>query len=228
MPTRAPDTVPSDSTGGGGWRRVTGRRATVAIACVVAAAGGAFGSAGSVAAAKTGVRCSTERGLTIATTTAVRIYRRGAEDDATYYGCWLKTHRRTKLAVALNVSENDASATFSAVAGRYVAVAARETSGDDSTALASLVDLKAGKVLRKAVPVVDQDSPEAALTSAVATTDGSLVWAGQAKDCAGVHAVTAAGPRTLECGAPSDLVATGTRVYWTQDGQPRTAVPSKP
>jgi hypothetical protein len=186
-----------------------------------------LGASGS-AAAKTRVTCATEKGTTIAATASARVYHRGADDDGAYYGCWLATHRRTRLAVTVNVSENDASATFSPVAGRYVAVAARATSGESSTALVTLVDLKPGKVLRKAVPVVDQESPESALTSAVATTDGSLVWAGQAKDCAGVHAVTSAGARTLECGAPADLVATGTRVYWTQDGQPRTAVPSKP
>jgi hypothetical protein len=228
MPVPTPDTVPDDLTGGRVRRRTPGRGATTLLACGVAAATVVLASGGSAAAAKTRTTCATEKGTTVEATASARIYRRGAEDDATYYGCWLKTHRRTTLGVALNVSENDASATFSPVAGRYVAVAENATSGETSTALATLVDLKAGKVLRKAVPVVDQDSPDAALTSAVATTDGSLVWAGQAKDCADVHAVTSAGPRTLECGAPSDLVATGTRVYWTQDGQPRSAVPSKP
>lgn len=116
------------------------------------------------------------------------------------------------------------------MAGRYVAIVAHATSGDYSTATTKLVDLKTGRILRKASAVVDPDTddPDTALPSAVATTDGSLVWAGQARGCAGIHAVTATGARTLSCGTTSDLVASGTRVYWLQDGQPRTALPSTP
>lgn len=228
MRSKTPDILGGSRLGALANRPWFGRRALAMTACVAATGAGVLALGGSATAARGSVSCSTERGVTITATTSVRIYRRGASDDATYYGCWLKTHRRTKLAVALNVGENDATATFSPVVGRYVAISAFSTSDNVSSASASVVDLKAGKVLRKASAVVDQDDPDSALTSAVATTDGSLVWAGQSTDCGGVHAVTASGARTLACGTVSDLVASGSRVYWLLGGQAQTAIPSKP
>jgi hypothetical protein len=106
-------------------------------------------------------------------------------------------------------------------------------SGEGSTALVMVRDLRSGKMLQK-VPTGTPSVPRRGIgigraLSLVVKSDGAVAWVAGALPPEGyyqVHALDGSGSRVLATGRsidPQSLALAGSTLYWTQEGKPFSA-----
>ncbi len=176
--------------------------------------------------------CAKKESKTVTASERARIYtQKGTGKDRgerIHVGCWFSSERRTRLFTGEPGVED---ASQFRVAGRFVAFAtvSADPTGDGDSASIEVYDLKAGKLTAR--HVVPQDTNDVGVTDIELKSNGSFAWIENAASSNPVAAKVRvkirdrAGLRVLDEGvgiATRSLASSGSTLYWTHDGAPRS------
>jgi hypothetical protein len=198
-------------------RRVANRFTALVV---VATAAVVLDAGGDVTQARTGERvtCTSAPGKTVATAGKVRILRRPPRFDSVFYACFRGSNRLRRL----GTDDGVGNATF-AISGRFVAYDKLSCNSQACAGGVRVLDVRTGRD-RLAEPVL---SSAYELSDILVTSRGSAAWIRRPHpDTMEVRRLDATGEAVLDAGpdiVQDSLAASGSTLYWTNAGAPRSA-----
>ena len=149
-----------------------------------------------------------------------RVYTRGRSDNLRVYACLYSTGRSRPLGTNESGEFGPDSET---IAGRYVAYVYFDgpTREDKSQTQVRVIDLKTGRIRRSS-----DRGPGGGFGGLVVNRTGATAWIWARGSGTEVRKIDADGEGIVDTG-PADggsLALAGSRLYWTRDGSPMTAL----